>query len=245
MQHRTPALQAHPLILAGADVLVSADEGVPPAVPSEPFSIAAAGFLDRFQRYGAVTPAAVQVNRVPRPVPVILLLVGSALAIAACGSSSPIKAAGNARPQFLAYVDCLRSHGVPNLPDPGPEGAIELGPGSAINASSPSFKAAQARCAKLAPSGGPGGPARPSEQAKAQMLAVSECMRAHGVSGFPDPTLGPPPSNPLSFSIAMGRDGVSLLVPKTINVSSPAFKQAATTCRFGALLAGGHRSPAP
>jgi hypothetical protein len=70
-------------------------------------------------------------------------------------------------------------------------------------------------------------------------------MRSHGVSGFPDPTLGPPPSSPQEFSIAMGRGGVSLLVPKTINVSSLAFKQAATTCRFGALLSGGQRTPAP
>jgi len=77
------------------------------------------------------------------------------------------------------------------------------------------------------------------------MLALSKCMRAHGVSGFPDPTLGPPPSSPQEFSIAVGRGGVSLLVPNTIVVSSPAFKQAATTCHFGALLRGGRRTPAP
>jgi hypothetical protein len=70
-------------------------------------------------------------------------------------------------------------------------------------------------------------------------------MRVHGVSGFPDPTLGPPPSSPQEFSIAMGRDGVSLLVPKTIDVSSPAFKRAAVACHFGALLGRGERTPAP
>jgi hypothetical protein len=78
-----------------------------------------------------------------------------------------------------------------------------------------------------------------------QMLAVAKCMRAHGVSGFPDPTLGAPPSSPQEFAIAMGRDGVSLLVPKTIDVSSPAFKEAATACRFGGLLGAGRRTPAP
>jgi hypothetical protein len=77
------------------------------------------------------------------------------------------------------------------------------------------------------------------------MLALSNCMRAHGVSDFPDPKLGAPPPNPQEFAIAIGRGGLSLLVPKTINVSSPAFKQAATTCRFGALLGAGQRSPAP
>ncbi len=70
-------------------------------------------------------------------------------------------------------------------------------------------------------------------------------MRAHGVGGFPDPTLGPPPSNPQEFSIAMGRGGVSLLVPKTIDVRSPAFKKAAVTCHFGAVLGGGQRTAAP
>jgi hypothetical protein len=56
--------------------------------------------------------------------------------------------------------------------------------------------------------------------------------------------LGPPPSDPRQFSIAIGRSGLTLLVPKTINVTSPAFKQAATTCRFGALLPTGQRTPA-
>jgi len=182
----------------------------------------------------------------PRSVPVIwLLLVGSVIAIAACGSSITAGTTGSARPQFLAYVDCMRGHGVPNLPDPGPEGGIQLSPSSGINTSSPSFEAAQAKCAKLVPSGRPGGLAPSSEQAREQMLAVSKCMRAHGVGGFPDPTVGPPPSNPQEFSIAMGRDGVSLLVPKTIDVSSPAFKQAAVTCQFGAPLGKGVRTPVP
>ena len=181
----------------------------------------------------------------PRPVPVVLLLVGSALAIAACGSASTVRAAGSTKPRSLAYVDCMRSDGVPNLPDPGPEGGVQLGPSSGINTSSPSFKAAQAKCAKLLPGGQPGGLRLRRSSSTEQMLAMSKCMRAHGVSGFPDPTLGPPPSNPQEFAIAMGRDGVSLLVPKTTSVSSPAFKQAATTCRFGALLSGGQRSPAP
>ncbi len=184
----------------------------------------------------------------PRLVPVVLLLlVGSALALAACGSSTTITAAGSTSTstQALAYMDCMRSHGVPNLPDPGPEGDIQLSPSSGINTSSPAFKAAQTKCAKLLPAGSSGGLGAPSAQDIEQMLALSKCMRAHGVSGFPDPTLGPPPPDPREFSIAIGRGGVSLLVPKTIDVSSPAFKHAATTCRFGAALPMGQRTPAP
>ena len=134
---------------------------------------------------------------------------------------------------------------MPSLPDPGSEGGIQLGPSSGVNPSSPALKSAQAKCAKLLPAGRSGGVASASEQIREQMLAVSKCMRAHGISGFPDPTLGPPPSNPRDFAIAMGRGGVSLLVPKTIEVSSPAFKQAAASCQFEALLSGGVRTPAP
>jgi hypothetical protein len=74
------------------------------------------------------------------------------------------------------------------------------------------------------------------------MLATSRCMRAHGVSGFPDPTLAPP-GNPEAFSIAMGHDGVFLAVPRTINVNSPGFERAASVCEFGP---GGRRTqPVP
>jgi hypothetical protein len=48
------------------------------------------------------------------------------------------------------------------------------------------------------------------------MLAVSKCIRADGVSGFPNPTLSPP-SDLGALSIAMGRGGVFLAVPRTIN----------------------------
>jgi hypothetical protein len=86
----------------------------------------------------------------------------------------------------------MRSHGVPNFPDPSSGGGIQINSSSGINPFSPAFKAAQSQCAKLMPGGGPGAHGPPSEQAKQLMLAVSRCMRAHGVSGFPDPTLSPP-----------------------------------------------------
>jgi hypothetical protein len=126
----------------------------------------------------------------------------------------------------------MRSHGVTNFPDPSPGGGIQIGSSSGIDPSSPAFRAAQSQCAKLMPGGGPGAHGPPSEQAKQEMLALAECMRAHGVSGFPDPTLSAP-ANPGAFSIAMGRGGVFLAVPRTINPASPVFQSAARACRFG------------
>jgi hypothetical protein len=82
------------------------------------------------------------------------------------------------------------------------------------------------------PGGGPPtGP--PSAQEKLQMVRLSECMRAHGVADFPDPTTSPP-SNPSGFSVAFGRPGLFIAVPKTINLQSPAFVNAAKVCQFPA-----------
>jgi hypothetical protein len=158
---------------------------------------------------------------------VALAMVSCAVGCAACGS--PGKNSQSARQNaFLAFSECMRSHGVPTFPDPGPGGGIQLSSG--MNPFSPAFKAARAVCQKLLPGGGPGA-AHPTAQAKAQTLKISECMRQHGVSGFPDPTLSPP-SSPAGYSIIEDRGGVVLAVPSTINPESPIFKQAGAACGF-------------
>jgi hypothetical protein len=64
------------------------------------------------------------------------------------------------------------------------------------------------------------------------MLSTSECMRAHGVTGFPDPTTTPP-SRISGYSQVIGRGGVFIAVPDTINPASPTYLHAAAGCRFG------------
>ena len=63
-------------------------------------------------------------------------------------------------------------------------------------------------------------------QAERQALETSECMRKHGVSGFPDPTLKAP-SSPAGYRAIEDRGGVILAIPSTINMQSPAFQKAA------------------
>jgi hypothetical protein len=76
-------------------------------------------------------------------------------------------------------------------------------------------------------------PTHATEQQKQQLLATSECTRAHGVSGFPDPiTAATPPSSLQDYSIAEGIGDLWLLVPSTIKVNSPAFRQASDACKF-------------
>jgi hypothetical protein len=163
---------------------------------------------------------------------IVLAAIACAAAIVACGSSGkPHRAAGLSPGQGIKFADCMRANGVPNFPDPSAGGGgIHIQAGSGINPFSPSFKAAQASCAKLLPGGGPG-KQHPSAQEISRTREVSVCMRRHGVSGFPDPTLTPP-SSPQGYSLLEDRGGVVLAIPDTINVTSPAFQQAGASCGF-------------
>jgi hypothetical protein len=168
---------------------------------------------------------------------IALTSLACAVAVAACGSSSPsspgssTKDAGKGYSRALAFSKCMRSHGVSNFPDPtGGGGGIHIRIGGAVNPRSPGFQSAQSSCRHLLPGGGPGsGP--PSAQAHAQLLKISECMRAHGISDFPDPTSGSPPApGNGQYSAVIGRGGYFLAIPSSIDMNSPAFKQAAKAC---------------
>jgi hypothetical protein len=155
----------------------------------------------------------------------------------AASSGSPTEASLDA--DQLAYSKCMRANGVPSFPDPKPGGGLLFSIGTGIDPSSPAFEAAQTKCQKLLPGGGPPGmgtQTHPSAEALAQMLTVAQCMRRHGVANFPDPqtTL---PSNPRAAlggggGVISDIDGVILLFPGTIDQQSPLFTRAAATCDF-------------
>lgn len=76
----------------------------------------------------------------------------------------------------------------------------------------------------------PGSRTHPTAQTIAHWRSVAQCMRARGVSGFPDPTTSVP-----SFGFAgviSDRDGAILAIPSTIDQEAPAFVRAATACGF-------------
>ncbi len=146
------------------------------------------------------------------------------------GGSSP-ESTANPEQAMIAFAQCMHSNGVPNLPD---SGLIPRGAG--IDPSSPLFKTAQAKCQKLIPGGGPPGPGlttHPSAQTLARFLKISQCMRRHGISQFPDPTTSVPP-NPFGSGIReiSNIEEVILLFPATIDQQAPAFTQAAAACGF-------------
>jgi len=115
---------------------------------------------------------------------------GTALLAAACGGGSPAPAASPGRlyQQELTYSRCMRSHGVPDFPilKHGSNGTLVLPvspPPGMLTA--PGYDAAFRACLKLAVVGA-GSPARYRAIAL-KALQQAECMRAHGITGYPSP----------------------------------------------------------
>jgi hypothetical protein len=79
----------------------------------------------------------------------------------------------------------------------------------------------------------PSGSAATGASNTSAQLAFAECMRSHGVSGFPDPG-GATPSGP-SIKI------LGIALPSTIDVRSPAFQSAMNACQK--LITGGAPKP--
>lgn len=161
--------------------------------------------------------------RARRTVPSIAGLIAIGLLVSGCGGSSPSRSAG--RPsaasfgkQFVAFAVCMRSHGLPDYPDPqisssGGQVHVKISPGS-LNPNSPAFKTATKACHELVPNGGaPGAAAANSAQDQAQGLKFAVCMRSHGVPKFPDPD----------------HDGAFDL-PSGINPQAPQFQRAMQAC---------------
>jgi hypothetical protein len=155
---------------------------------------------------------------------------------ASAGSTGP--SAGP--PVALAFAKCMRANGVPSFPDPSPGGGFDFHASAGV-ISSPAFKAAQAKCGKFLPGGGPLSPGPPpSAETMAQLRRIAVCMRQHGVPQFPDPRTSVPHGfspNPSEYREITNYEGAILLYPATIDPQSPAYEQATTACRAG-FLAG-------
>jgi hypothetical protein len=91
---------------------------------------------------------------------------------------------GASRRQVIAFAQCMRTHGVPNFPDPSSDGSFHFN-GSPKD--QPKFLSASQKCHKLLPAGKPPSPAQ-QQKMKEAGLKFSACMRSHGFPSFPDPT---------------------------------------------------------
>jgi hypothetical protein len=78
-------------------------------------------------------------------------------------------------------------------------------------------------------SSGPGATKAASGAKSNPQLTLSECMRAHGVSNFPDPVMGPYGSPGMSVSTAPGSGTITV---EGIAFSGPTFEAAVSTCKM-------------
>ena len=126
----------------------------------------------------------------PRAARLAVVPAGAVMLATACGGGSPAPAASPSRlyQQSLTYSRCMRSHGVPDFPilRQGPGGTLvhPVSPPAGM-LTSPDYDAAFRACLKLAVVGGDS-PAR-FRAAALKALQQSECMRAHGITGYPSP----------------------------------------------------------
>ena len=151
----------------------------------------------------------------------------AAAVVVACGSSTTPQADARGGP-LLRLAQCMRSHGVPNFPDPSSTGGLKIP--NDIDTEAPAFRSAQAACAKLAQS--PGGHGTSSQSRRLQLLAFAKCMRSHGLPNFADPTSSPPPP---SSGNAVGGDGWYLALGTAQERQAPRYKRAAAACGGGNL----------
>jgi hypothetical protein len=121
--------------------------------------------------------------------------VGLVLLAAACGGSpgavsSPQASTASANvTSRLAYVHCVRAHGVPNYPDPDSNGQEPPGT-KELFVTNPQFRVASDTCRHLLPNGGhPTQAPQADAMTEAGALRLAGCMRAHGYPSFPDPTI--------------------------------------------------------
>jgi len=146
---------------------------------------------------------------------------------AACGG--PASSAGSLRGSNLqiaiSYANCMRSHGAPNWPDPNSQGQfLKTKTNRAdFQAPAPAYQA----CLHLLPNGG--------QLTNAQQQIISpltlkfaDCMRSHGITDFPDPTVN--------------ARGVTIN-PHGLDTSSAQFQAAQRACRKYMTEAGKYMPP--
>jgi hypothetical protein len=167
--------------------------------------------------------------RLPAGGPVAIALLTAGL-LAGCGGGAHPSLTTKVMSSALAYADCMRSHGVPDFPDPNSQGEFQLRPVkfengrttpiADLNPSSPAFQSAQRVCGPFA-SAGRQVTAAQEDQEFQKSLKAAACMRANGIPNYPDPTL---------IDGSIDRNFNPSL---NINPNSPAFLHAAQSCGRG------------
>jgi hypothetical protein len=135
------------------------------------------------------------------------------------GPQAVIVMSGGNGADMLKYAECMRSHGVVDFPDPSSDGTILV---DGTVSQSPQYPAADNTCRNLLPNGGVPKAAQQA-QGIAQLLKLSVCMRAHGISDYPDPT-----SKGIQIPIRKG-------MPSDLDPNNPRLQSAEKACQHSRL----------
>jgi hypothetical protein len=134
--------------------------------------------------------------------------------LAGCGGGAHASSPTAFMSRAIAYSDCMRSHGVPDFPDPDSQGDIEITGEMGLDPSAPAFPAAERDCGPF--------PTRVTVTQEHQQylngLKAAVCIRANGVPNYPDPKLI--------------HGVIALFFSPQVNPSAPAFQKAAKKCGF-------------
>jgi hypothetical protein len=159
------------------------------------------------------------------PASVVAIAAVSLLA-AGCGSSdssasSAASSSGGPQTQaqeLIRFTACMRSHGVPSLPDPTSDPHAFKEALDPATEQSPAFGSAITACHHLLPGAASHSqPTPPSPAQTAALLAFARCLRGHGFPRFPDPS-------------STGDITHEMLANAGINLQQPEVVQAADAC---------------
>jgi hypothetical protein len=138
-------------------------------------------------------------------------LVAVALLSTSCaGGGSPSAGASTGSASAVAYSACMRSHGVPNFPDPSGNGqAVVKADPQRLGVSTAQYNAARQACLHLLPN--TGSTQEQQQQTQCAMAGhcsqavvqhwmsglrtLAQCLRTHGVPNWPDPILWTAPGH--------------------------------------------------
>ena len=126
----------------------------------------------------------------------------------------------SAQDAALAFAQCLRDNGLPNIADPtvGTDGRIDMRSifeSSGVNRQSPEFQNAISKCRDKLPEGGPGGNRADRQKFQDPMVNYAQCLRDEGLTvNDPDlSTFGPGgrggPGGPGAAGAAPGATGTT------------------------------------
>lgn len=119
------------------------------------------------------------------------------------GSGSPSAGGTSTTGSAVAYSACVRSHGVPNFPDPTGSNAVVKADPAQLGVSATQLQTAQQACSTLLPLTGDNTEQQQETQCAEQgdcpqavvqqwmsgLRMLAQCLRTHGEANWPDPVI--------------------------------------------------------